>query len=55
LILTCEFGALAVQARPELAPCVSVGVLEKPFDLHELRALALECLHWSSLSGAHGP
>lgn len=54
LILTCEFGAFLELKRPELAACISVGVLEKPFELHDLRALALESLHSSKVSGVQG-
>lgn len=41
LVLTYEFGSLT--SPPELAGCVGRGVLEKPFDLYELQALAFEC------------
>lgn len=54
LILTCEFGTLAALHPPELGACVSVGVLEKPFDLHELRGLALEGLYASTTASVHG-
>jgi CheY-like chemotaxis protein len=54
VILTCEMGTLATLRLPDLAACVSVGVLEKPFDLHELRALSLKCLHPPKVSGDYG-
>jgi hypothetical protein len=43
IILTFEFGTLATLPVPDLAPCVTRCSLEKPFDLLELRAIALEC------------
>jgi hypothetical protein len=50
LILTCEFGAL--RAVPDIAHCSARGVLEKPFDLYELQALAFECRDFLCESGA---
>lgn len=49
VILTCEMGTLATLHQPELAPCLWMGVLEKPFDLHELRSIALGCRHSSAV------
>lgn len=54
VILTYEFGTLAAMPHAELAPCVLRGILEKPFDLHDLQAMALECRHLSIESGANG-
>jgi hypothetical protein len=54
VILTYEFGTLAAMPHAELAPCVLRGILEKPFDLHDLQAMALECRHLSLASGANG-
>lgn len=54
IILTFEFGTLATLPRPELAPCVTRGALEKPFDLLELQAIALECRRVPMTCGAHG-
>jgi hypothetical protein len=41
LILTCEFGTMT--ALPDIPHCLARGVLEKPFDLYELQAMAFEC------------
>jgi DNA-binding response OmpR family regulator len=54
VILTCEMGALAALRQPELALCLWMGVLEKPFDLHELRSIALECRHSSTTAKPGG-
>lgn len=54
VILTYEFGTLAAMPHAELAPCVVKGILEKPFDLQDLHAMALECRHLSIASGANG-
>jgi hypothetical protein len=54
VILTYEFGSLATMPHPELAPCVTRGFLEKPFDLHELQAMALECRHFPITPGVNG-
>jgi hypothetical protein len=54
VILTYEFGTLAAMPHTELAPCVVRGILEKPFDLHDLQVMALECRHLSIASGANG-
>jgi hypothetical protein len=54
VILTYEFGTLAAMPHAELAPCVLRGILEKPFDLHDLQAMALECRRLSVASGANG-
>ena len=54
VILTYEFGTLAAMPHTELAPCVIRGILEKPFDLHDLHAIAVECRHLSSASGTNG-
>jgi hypothetical protein len=52
LILTCDFGAL--RAVPDIPQCLARGVLEKPFDLYELQALAFECRDFLCESGASG-
>jgi hypothetical protein len=52
LILTFELGTVA--PPPVLARCVPRAVLEKPFDLHELQALAFECRDFLCESGVHG-
>lgn len=54
VILTFEFGTLATMPRPELAPCITRGTLEKPFDLLELQGLAAECWHRTMPSKAGG-
>lgn len=54
VILTYEFGTLTAMPHAELAPCVVRGILEKPFDLQDLQAMALECQHLSVASGANG-
>jgi hypothetical protein len=54
VILTCEMGTLATLRQPELALCLWAGVLEKPFDLHELRSIALECRHSTAASKFSG-
>ena len=41
LILTCEFGTPTT--APNIPHCRARGVLEKPFDLYELQAIAFEC------------
>lgn len=51
LILTCEFGTLTT--APDIARCLTRGVLEKPFDLYELQALAFECRDFLCESGTH--
>jgi DNA-binding NtrC family response regulator len=50
LILTSEFGTLPM--TPDIARCVVRGLLEKPFDLYELQALAFECRDFLCESGA---
>lgn len=52
LILTCEFGMLPT--APDIARCGVRGVLEKPFELYELQALAFECRDFLCESGANG-
>lgn len=54
VILTYEFGTLAGVPHAQLAPCVLRGVLEKPFDLQDLQAMAHECRQLSTASGANG-
>jgi hypothetical protein len=55
LILTYEFGSLATLPPPGIAPCLARGVLEKPFDLYELQAMAFQCRDFLSESGANDP
>jgi hypothetical protein len=50
LILMYEFGSLVLPAL-QLTPCVIKGVLEKPFDLFDLQAMALECRKSNSAIG----
>lgn len=52
LVLTYEFGTLTT--APEIARCNARGVLEKPFDLFELQALAFECRDFLCEAGANG-
>jgi len=52
VILTCELGTLATLQQPELALCLWSGVLEKPFDMHELQSIALHCRHSSPITKA---
>lgn len=40
--LTCEFGTLAGLKPPHLGPCFVI-VLEKPFDIQQLQAIAQTC------------
>jgi len=54
LIVTCEMGTLSTLHQPELALCSQAGVLEKPFDLHELRSIAMECRHRAQASKPSG-
>ena len=54
VIVTYEFGTLVTVPRPDLAPCLTRGLLEKPFDLLDLQAMALECWRSSVPSGANG-
>jgi DNA-binding NtrC family response regulator len=51
VILTCEFGTLPM--APHITRCQVRGVLEKPFDLYELQALAFECRDFLCESGAN--
>jgi hypothetical protein len=52
LILTSEFGTLTTV--PNIPRCLLRGILEKPFDLYELQALAFECRDFICESGANG-
>jgi hypothetical protein len=52
LILTYEFGA--PKADPDLPGRLTRGVLEKPFDLYELQAMAFECRNFLCESGTEG-
>jgi hypothetical protein len=52
LILTCELGALTTSRN--IPHCLPRGVLEKPFDLYELQALAFECRDFLCESGVNG-
>ncbi len=54
LILTYEFGSMATSPHLDLAPCVSSGSFEKPFDLSELQVLAIECRRQNKTRGADG-
>lgn len=52
LVLTYEFGTLT--SGPEIARCAARGILEKPFDLYELQAIAFECRDFLCEVGANG-
>ena len=43
VLVTCEFGTIKTCARPEFTDCVSVGLLEKPFDFGLLQGIAYRC------------
>ena len=43
VVLTHEPGGLASAPRLALSACRAAGVLEKPFDLRELRMMGLRC------------
>jgi CheY-like chemotaxis protein len=43
VLVTCEFGTLKSAPRPEFSDCVSVGLLEKPFDFSLLQGIAYRC------------
>ena len=43
VLVTCEFGTLKSCPRPEFSECVSVGLLEKPFDFSLLQGIAYRC------------
>lgn len=45
VILIYEFGTLATIAAPDLAPCITVAIFEKPFDLQALHAIAVASLN----------
>lgn len=45
VLLTCEFGTLTNSSPPDFRECLSIGVLEKPFDLGLLQGLAQKCAH----------
>jgi hypothetical protein len=52
MILTYEFGTLATGL--DIARCRTRGLLEKPFELYELQALAFECRDFLCEAGATG-
>jgi hypothetical protein len=43
VLVTCEFGTLKSSPCPEFPECISVGLLEKPFDFSLLQGIAYRC------------
>ena len=52
VLVTCEFGTIKSCPRPEFSDCVSVGLLEKPFDFTLLQGIAYRC-RTTPEKGAH--